>query len=220
MLFGCPQYINQGIFFDETNWVGFIYRNAMGIDPALINLMIDSVSSPHETLTATTYRFQTPTGDRLVPSDAEHPDYYADKIIKGYQSDWSTLPAYEFYWSYYITDSSQSWRLIGQDREMSGVTTFVLWAGTVDNWLKFRRMFEQSPDPIISHHVRTSPAPFEPRDAMLHKGSFAFVQEDWVPDDVMRAFGPVRLAGAAGLGPEPASLGSYRWWDDETETWA
>jgi hypothetical protein len=199
---------NGEAYFDEADWVGFIWDDndfalSFGANFALLNILASAIVLDGEKLAAYTLSSECePFYTWDMVSDLS---YEAPEKTKFNKKAIGTDDGYIMKrgGAHFLTSNKERWRMIIQGWGPGG--HYNIWAGDKETWSRFKDFFDAQPDEIRI---------YETDDCRVeYKDSFKFDRNPEIPEVVRAALGPVKLVGELGL--EPLTAVSGELWNGE-----
>jgi hypothetical protein len=201
---------NGEAYFDETDWVSFIWDDgdtavSFGANFALLNIFVSSIVLDDEKMAAYNYSesgepFYTWDMVSDLSYEAPHKTKFGKKAIG---TDGEYIMGRKG--AHFITSNMNRWRMIIQGWGPRG--GYNIWAGDKETWSKFKDFFDAQPEEIRIYEMDDC--------RVEYKDSFKFGRNPEIPDAVRAALGPVRLVGELGLAPLTAVSGKL--WSGEVD---
>lgn len=199
---------NGEAYFDEPDWVGFIWDDAdfapsFGVSFSLLNIFVSSIVQVGEKMAA--YNLSG-TGEPFYTWDmVSDLSYEAPNKTKFGKKPIDPNEAYMMgrTGAHIITSNTNRWRMIipgwGPGRGYN------IWAGEKETWSRFKDFFDAQPELIQIYENDGTDGEY--------KDSFKFDRNPEIPEVVRAALGPVKLVGELGL--EPLTAVSGELWNGE-----
>jgi hypothetical protein len=199
---------NGRAYFDEADWVGFIWDDddfavSFGASFSLLNILVSSIVQEGEKMAA--YNFSE-AGEPFYTWDmVSDLSYEAPSQTKFGKKAIGTDEAYIMgrRGAHFITSNIKRWRMIIQGWGPGG--GYNIWAGDKETWSRFKDFFDAQPELIQIYENDGTDGEY--------KDSFKFDRNPEIPEVVSAALGPVKLVGELGL--EPITAVSGELWNGE-----